>query len=96
MSVDNPLWGAPRIHGDLSKLGFEVGQTTTSHYELLHSESVTPVTRHTDIFLSIFWLVQEEFNRGGVDCARVVGSGMQRSTLPQPTLRCARAQRRAL
>src|SRR5205823_9952170 len=24
MSVDNPLWGAPRIHGELLKLGFEV------------------------------------------------------------------------
>jgi hypothetical protein len=24
MSVDNPLWSAPRIHGELLKLGFEV------------------------------------------------------------------------
>src|SRR6516225_8755406 len=24
MSVDNPLWGAPRIHGELLKIGFEV------------------------------------------------------------------------
>src|SRR3954452_18473120 len=28
MSVDNPLWGAPRIHGELLKLGFEVAQST--------------------------------------------------------------------
>ena len=27
MSVDNPLWGAPRIHGELLKLGFEVAHT---------------------------------------------------------------------
>src|SRR5450759_4127850 len=26
MSVENPLWGAPRIHGELLKLGFEVEQ----------------------------------------------------------------------
>jgi hypothetical protein len=26
MSVENPLWGAPRIHGELLKLGFEVAQ----------------------------------------------------------------------
>jgi hypothetical protein len=26
MSQDNPLWGAPRIHGELLKLGFEIGQ----------------------------------------------------------------------
>jgi hypothetical protein len=25
MSIENPLWGAPRIHGELLKLGFEVG-----------------------------------------------------------------------
>jgi hypothetical protein len=25
MSVENPLWGAPRIHGELLKLGFEAG-----------------------------------------------------------------------
>jgi hypothetical protein len=24
MSLDNPLWGAPRIHGELLKLGFEI------------------------------------------------------------------------
>jgi len=27
MSVANPLWGAPRIHGELLKLGIDVGQT---------------------------------------------------------------------
>ena len=28
MSTANPLWGAPLIHGELLKLGIEVGQTT--------------------------------------------------------------------
>jgi len=28
ISVANPLWGAPRIHGELLKLGIDVGQTT--------------------------------------------------------------------
>jgi hypothetical protein len=32
MSVANPLWGAPRIHGELLKLGIDVGQTTVSKY----------------------------------------------------------------
>ena len=32
MSVANPLWGAPRIHGELLKLGIEVGQTTVAKY----------------------------------------------------------------
>ncbi len=30
MSVANPLWGAPRIDGELLKLGIEVGQTTVA------------------------------------------------------------------
>src|SRR3984957_9717909 len=28
MSIENPLWGAPRIHGELLKLGFEVAQSS--------------------------------------------------------------------
>ena len=32
MSVANPLWGAPRIHGELLKLGIEVGQTSVAKY----------------------------------------------------------------
>ena len=29
---DNPLWGAPRIHGELLKLGFDVSESTVSKY----------------------------------------------------------------
>jgi hypothetical protein len=32
MSVANPLWGTPRIHGELLKLGIEVGQTSVAKY----------------------------------------------------------------
>jgi transposase InsO family protein len=32
MSVENPLWGAPRIHGELLKLGFEVAQSSVGKY----------------------------------------------------------------
>jgi hypothetical protein len=32
MSVENPLWGAPRIHGELLKLGFFVGQSSVAKY----------------------------------------------------------------
>ena len=32
MSVENPLWGAPRIHGELLKLGFEVAQSRVAKY----------------------------------------------------------------
>ncbi len=32
MSIENPLWGAPRIHGELLKLGFELAQSTVAKY----------------------------------------------------------------
>lgn len=32
MAEVNPTWGAPRIHGELLKLGMEVGQTTVARY----------------------------------------------------------------
>jgi len=32
MSTANPLWGAPRIHGELLKPGIEVSQATVGRY----------------------------------------------------------------
>jgi transposase InsO family protein len=32
MSVENLLWGAPRIHGELLKLGFEIAQSSVAKY----------------------------------------------------------------
>jgi len=32
MSEENPLWGAPRIHGELLMLGPEIAQSTVARY----------------------------------------------------------------
>jgi integrase len=32
MAKENPIWGVPRIHGDLLKLGFEISERTVSRY----------------------------------------------------------------
>jgi len=32
MSRENPLWGAPRIHGELLKLGIDIGETSVAKY----------------------------------------------------------------
>ena len=32
MSRENPLWGAPRIHGELLKLGIDIGETSVDKY----------------------------------------------------------------
>jgi len=32
MANENPLWGAPRIHGELLKLGFDISEATVQRY----------------------------------------------------------------
>lgn len=36
MSRENPMWGAPRIHGELLKLGIEIGETSVGKYMVRH------------------------------------------------------------
>ena len=36
MSRENQLWGAPRIHGELLKLGFDIAESTVSKYMIRH------------------------------------------------------------
>jgi transposase InsO family protein len=38
MSVENPLWGAPRIHGELLKLEFEIAQSSVAKYMVKRRE----------------------------------------------------------
>jgi hypothetical protein len=48
MSRSNPLWGAPRIHGELLKLGIEVSQTTVSKYMIRRHK---PPSQNWRVFL---------------------------------------------
>jgi putative transposase len=43
MAMENPTWGAPRIHGELLKLGFDVSERTVSRY----LERIRPEPRRT-------------------------------------------------
>src|SRR5262249_18608106 len=36
MCRENPGWGAPRIHGELLKLGIDIGETSVSKYMVRH------------------------------------------------------------
>jgi transposase InsO family protein len=36
MAHANPLWGAPRIHGELQKVGIDISQATVSKYLVRH------------------------------------------------------------
>src|ERR1700752_17591 len=46
MSRENPGWGAPRIHGELLKLGIDIGETSVSKY-LVRSRKPPPQTWRT-------------------------------------------------
>jgi len=45
MSAENPLWGAPRIHGELMKLGFQVAQSTVAKYMVMRRGSPSQTWR---------------------------------------------------
>lgn len=49
MANANPLWGAPRIHGELLKLGIEISERTVSH--LMPSRLATPPSQTWRTFL---------------------------------------------
>jgi putative transposase len=45
MSVANPLWGAPRIHGEMLKLGIEVSQATVGRHIVRRHSRPSPTWR---------------------------------------------------
>jgi putative transposase len=49
MSETNPLWGAPRIHGELLKLGFDLSQATVAKYMIRRA---TPPSQTWRTFLT--------------------------------------------
>ena len=49
MAAANPLWGAPRIHGELLKLGIEISERTVSN--LMPSRLTTPPSQTWRTFL---------------------------------------------
>jgi hypothetical protein len=51
MSVENFLWGAPRIHGELLKLGFAVAQSSVAKYMVKRRGA--PISVHTAGYRSI-------------------------------------------
>ena len=55
MSLANPLWGAPRIHGELLKLGIDVGQTSVAKYMVRRrgGPSKTFLCNHADGIVSM-------------------------------------------
>ncbi len=60
MSLANPRWGAPRIHGELLKLGIQVSQATVAKYMVRHRKPPSQ-TWHTFLKNHIKDLVSADF-----------------------------------
>ncbi|MGH9627693.1 MAG: integrase core domain-containing protein [Bryobacteraceae bacterium] len=60
MSSENPGWGAPRIHGELLKLGINIGETSVSKY-LVRSRKPPSQTWRTFLENHIQSLVSVDF-----------------------------------
>src|SRR3981189_2428106 len=90
MSQANPLWGAPRIHGELLKLGIEVSQATVGRYLPWRPKAPSPTWRS--------FLYNHMHDIAAVDMFLVVTAGFQllyallvlgherREVIPDPSL----------
>ncbi len=83
MSRENPLWGAPRIHGELLMLGFEVAQSTVSKYmsrgRKLPSQSWKTFLRsHAEAIAAIDMCVVPTANFDRLFAFLVLGHGRRR------------------
>jgi putative transposase len=68
MSIANPLWGAPRIHGELLKLGIDVSQATVGRYLAWRPKAPSPTWRsflhnhlHNTAAVDLFVIVTARF-----------------------------------
>ena len=62
LSRENPLWGAPHIHGELLKLGINIGETSVSKYMVRHRKPPSQTWRtfldnHLKTMVSVDFLV---------------------------------------
>ena len=62
LSRENPLWGAPHIHGELLKLGINIGETSVSKYMVRHRKPPSQTWRtfldnHLKSIVSVDFLV---------------------------------------
>jgi hypothetical protein len=54
MNVANPLWGAPRIHGELLKLGVDISQATVGRYLPRRPKTPSPTWRSFTLCSPLF------------------------------------------
>jgi hypothetical protein len=50
---ENPFWGAPRIHGELLKLGINIGESSVSKYMVLSQIDSSGVSIIIEMYVSL-------------------------------------------
>jgi putative transposase len=60
MCRENPGWGAPRIHGELFKLGIDIGESSVSKY-MVHGRKPASQTWRTFLENHVQQLVSIDF-----------------------------------
>jgi len=83
MSLENPLWGASRIHGELLMLGFEVAQSTVSKYLMRGCKPPSPswktfLRNHADAIAAIDLCVVPTVTFEWLFAFLVIGHGRRR------------------
>jgi hypothetical protein len=63
MCKENPLWGAPRIHAELLKLGFNIWGSWMAPWRALLEEILSGRTRDENIFHIAGWPAQDRCSR---------------------------------
>src|SRR5271166_3998264 len=78
--AENPTWGAPRIHGELLKLGFEISERTVSRWVKRATRNPDPARRwlvflrnHSEAIAAIDFFTVPTLTFGVLYCFFVIG-----------------------
>jgi hypothetical protein len=84
MVAENPTWGAPRIHGELLKLGFEVSERTVSRWMKRAKHDPDPARRwlaflrnHREAITAMDFFTVHTLAFGASYCFFVIGHDRQ-------------------
>src|SRR5438132_7034726 len=85
MAAENPTWGAPRIHGELLKLGFHLSEPTVSRWLRRIPRTLDPVKRwltflrnHREAIAAMDFFTVPTLTFGIVNCFFVIGHDRRR------------------
>jgi len=90
MCRENPLWGAPRIHGELLKLGIDIGETSVGKYMVRHRKPPSQTWRTFLEIMSRAWYpsISSAFRPSGFRSCTCswcsIMPGAKSGTLPSP------------